>query len=102
MQYETVHDRDTSYYRTHGVPPNASIASGNGDTTAGCNEDEKERRDASWWKEKERWGIGGERERESDVERRKIEKWERKETEGQNEGSERRQREVNDYVARVR
>lgn len=42
------------------------------------------------------------RERKSDVERRKIEKWERKETEGQNERSERRQREVNDYVARVR
>lgn len=72
MQYETVHDRDTSYYRTHGVPPNASIASGNGDTTAGCNEDEKERGDASWWKEKERWGIGGEREREK--ERRRKEK----------------------------
>lgn len=47
-------------------------------------------------------GREREKERKSDVERRKIEKWERKETEGQNERSERRQREVNDYVARVR
>ena len=40
-------------------------------------------------------------ERERERERERIEKWEQKETEGQNKRSERRQREVNDYVARV-
>lgn len=65
MQYETVHDRDTSYYRTHGVPPSASTtASGNEDTNAGWNEDKKDSRDASRWKEKERWERAQQREEE--------------------------------------
>lgn len=59
VQYETVHDRDTSYYRTHGVPPSASIA-------------EMPLEDRRRLK---RQGAIRQRERE-----RRIEKWEQKET----------------------